>query len=288
MQERLEGRFLGELVGRRTFSNFSIINNRYLTRQELEKHSHERAFVSIALRGSYVEYCGGISWDCSAGHAIFHVPGEVHSNVFGDAGGRVLNVEIHPHFIPTLKEYGVKTDCRHRIDTPHALKLGKQLQQELCHPDSASELATEGLALQLLAELLRAPTSPMERRPPSWVGRVKDMLHSCYREPFRLSDLARKAGVHPVHLARTFSKQYGCSVGEYVRRLRIAAACHELANSHLSIADIASRNGFSDQSHLTRALTRHAGFSPARYRQSVASNAKASSESAPNGKERTL
>ncbi|MGH7630000.1 MAG: helix-turn-helix transcriptional regulator [Gemmatimonadales bacterium] len=72
--------------------------------------------------------------------------------------------------------------------------------------------------------------------------------------------------IHPVHLAREFSRRKGCTFGEFVRSLRITAACDQLRNSRKSIAEIAADTGFADQSHLTRALRNHIGMTPARYR----------------------
>ena len=44
----------------------------------------------------------------------------------------------------------------------------------------------------------------------------------------RLSELAKAVGVHPVTLARGFRKAYGCSVGAYLRWLRVARAARAL------------------------------------------------------------
>jgi AraC-like DNA-binding protein len=92
------------------------------------------------------------------------------------------------------------------------------------------------------------------------------MLHERYRESITLQELAADSQVHPVHLARAFRKRYGCSVGDYVRRLRVAGASMEITGSQMSIAEIASRNGFSDQSHLCRVMREYTGRSPRQLR----------------------
>jgi AraC family transcriptional regulator len=267
MFQTSQQRFLGQLVSTRKFSDFEVVTSEYQPKQALQKHSHKYAFISLLLRGSYVERCGATEWECRAGQAIFHEPDETHSNVFGDDGGCVLNIELLPHFVPTLEEQGAEARCRRRIDCPQVLHLGTQLHKEANNSDFASRLAVEGLTKQLIAQVLRLDCEPSPQCSAGWIGRVKDLLHSQYDQPLTLDELASQAGVHPVHLARTFSKHYGCTVGTYRRRLRLSAACKDLANPALSIIEIASRNGFSDQSHLTRALKEHTGFSPAKYRQ---------------------
>jgi AraC family transcriptional regulator len=83
--------------------------------------------------------------------------------------------------------------------------------------------------------------------------------------------LAQSVGVHPVTLARAFRRAFGCTVGEYVRSLRIDRATHQLAQTELSLAEIALEAGFSDQSHFSNLFRRHTGFSPFRFRQVVRS-----------------
>jgi AraC family transcriptional regulator len=83
--------------------------------------------------------------------------------------------------------------------------------------------------------------------------------------------MAAAAGVHPVHLAREFRRFERCTVGEYIRRLRIERACNELSNSNDSIAAIASGTGFYDQSHFGRIFKRVVGMTPIEYRANVSS-----------------
>ena len=58
--------------------------------------------------------------------------------------------------------------------------------------------------------------------------------------------------VHPVHLAQTFRKFYRCTIGDYVRSLRIEFACRQLAATKMPLSEIALLAGFADQSHFTR------------------------------------
>ena len=60
---------------------------------------------------------------------------------------------------------------------------------------------------------IRLPT--LGRRDSEWLKKVREILHDRYREPVALRNLAEEAGVHPVHLARAFRKQYGCCIGDF-------------------------------------------------------------------------
>jgi AraC family transcriptional regulator len=114
-----------------------------------------------------------------------------------------------------------------------------------------------------------------ETSAPRWFRRVKERLHEDFREPLRMRDLARDAGVHPVHLARVFRKLENRTPGDYQQRLQVRAACELLRNSDWPLAIIAAECGFSDQSHFTRVFRRMAGTTPARFRKAVVPQATA-------------
>src|SRR5262249_52559171 len=149
--------------------------------------------------------------------------------------------------------------------------LALRLYQEYCRMDDLSPLAMEGLALELLAAASRRPAPVPGRRPPPWLGRVTDILQARFAEKFSLADLAAAVDVCPDHLARAFRLHRGCTVGEYVRRLRVDFACRRLASSDAGVVEIALAAGFSDQSHLTKTFKRHVGVTPGEFRASCRS-----------------
>jgi AraC family transcriptional regulator len=259
--------FLGSVIHRRTYKKLSIIESTYGPGEQLPQHFHAEAFVSVALQGSYSENCGARTHECGPGEAIFHPENECHADCFYQPGGRLLNIEIHSGFLASLESGDFEIRTRTQLRNPHILQIALRLQREMGRRDLASDLATEGLALELLAELLREGHSRSPRREPEWLDRVREILHDRCCEPLTLGELAQSADVHPVYLARAFRKRNNCSIGDYIRQLRVAAACRELSASTLPLPEIAAKTGFSDQSHLSRTLKRHTGMSPHQFRQ---------------------
>lgn len=261
----LQGKFFGRVLLSRNLQNVALIESEYPPNQLLGEHYHERAYVSIVLRGSYAEKCGLTTRDYSTGEAIFHVPGECHADRFHAHGAQLLNVQIFPQLLPRLSELGVKTNVRALVTVPGLLQLGWRIHSEASSPDPISELALEGMAMELLAEVLRPRVFPRSRES-NWLCKVIEILHDRYRETVTLSEVASAVCIHPVHLARAFRKHHSCSVGEYIRKLRVEAACHQLLNSETSLVEIAANTGFSDQSHLSRSLKTYTGLSPHQFR----------------------
>jgi AraC-like DNA-binding protein len=84
-------------------------------------------------------------------------------------------------------------------------------------------------------------------------------------ESISLADLANLAGVSRFHFARQFRVSTGESPMEYRRRMRIERAKRILAQQSATIAEVAIRLGFADQSHFTRTFRRMVGVSPGHY-----------------------
>ncbi len=265
MQQVSTGHYLGKMTASRVLSNFVVVESKYSAGQELKWHSHERSYISIVLQGSYMERCGSSSLHCGVGQVILHAADEVHSDEFFEEG-HCLNLEIQPHFADRLRQYGIDSGTRLAMSSRRYMRLGLTLRSEAVRCDTASELVIEGLAMEVIAQLIRIRAIDANQRKEHWLELVNEMLHERYRESITLKELADASQVHPVHLARAFRKRYGCSVGDYVRRLRVAGASSEIVDSDMSIAEIASRNGFSDQSHLCRMMREFTGKSPRQLR----------------------
>ena len=84
-----------------------------------------------------------------------------------------------------------------------------------------------------------------------------------------LDELAREAGVHPVHLSRVFRRCVGEGIGEYVHRLRVRTACERMLAPHNSLSELSLGTGFADQSHFTRAFRKITGLTPATFRSAL-------------------
>lgn len=131
------------------------------------------------------------------------------------------------------------------------------------------EMDDESLKKLEQALLEDGSVTKSDHRFPQWLERVRNILEQRFAEPFKLSEIAAEAGVHPVHLAREFRKHYGSSVGEYLRRVRIEYACRELLGSNAAVTNIAFAAGFADQSHFSRTFKRLCGTTPGKYRASL-------------------
>ena len=142
----------------------------------------------------------------------------------------------------------------------------RRLYGEFRNSDEVSPLVMEGLALEIMSELSRNSMKDSAKKSPAWLKRARDVIHSRFSECLTLAGVAESVDVHPVHLASVFRRFYRCSVGEYIRRLRIESACEEIARSDTPLTQIALGAGFSDQSHFSKTFKHLMGMTPSQYR----------------------
>jgi AraC family transcriptional regulator len=232
-------------------------------------HAHapydpERGYLAVVLEGRVEKRFARGPVSVRAGNIVTVPANAVHTAEFGSRGARVVVVQPLASGIPACSSLLGELHVR---ENRGLAALAERMAVELRAPDDAAALAVEGLALELVAAATRAGSGRAEPRRPAWLAGVLELLHEPKAEPVGLARVAEAVGVDASHLARVFRREYGVSVGTYVRRLRLDRAAARLAGSSETVARIAADEGFADQSHFTRAFKRHTGVTPARYRR---------------------
>jgi AraC family transcriptional regulator len=256
------GRFLGQLLHLRACGGLTLTHYEYAAGVELPWHEHERAYLSFPLSGGYEERHGVTSCECIAGRSVFHPSGERHADSFVGDGASIFSVELDTDSTEQLRALGVMTDLRLDLQSAGTARRAELLLRLTRHGDVVPPARLDAAAIELLASL---PSRGAERVSPRWMCRVVDALHSS-AERLALADLASVAGVHPVHLARTFRQIQGCTIGGYVRQRRLDQAIALVGAASMSLAEVALTCGFADQSHFNREFRRITGVTPSRWR----------------------
>jgi AraC family transcriptional regulator len=105
--------------------------------------------------------------------------------------------------------------------------------------------------------------------PPSKLARVKELIEANLEGDLSLKILARESGYSRAHFARLFRAATGMTAHCYVLERRILRARQLLAESDLSLTDIAASSGFATQSHLTLAFRKKFGITPNAFRRKL-------------------
>ena len=88
-----------------------------------------------------------------------------------------------------------------------------------------------------------------------------------FKESLTLDDLAAVAHVSKYYLAHAFSREYGTSPINYLLSCRIQESLYLLAETRMSLSQIAGMLGFSSPSYFSQSFRRIQGMSPLAYRK---------------------
>jgi AraC family transcriptional regulator len=251
---------------RLTVPGATVTLARFPASLRLPPHVHERACLTVLLDGIMTERVRGRERYCERASVLIKPALERHDDAFGRNGSLQIIVEpidLDSDLFGPFKRLFATEQFQ---SDGTAERLARRLAGEIEHADAFSSLACSALTHELVVRAARSV--PRHRRglpvPPAWLRRTRELLEECLRAP-TLTELAREADVHPAHLARAFRAHYGCSVGSFVRRIRLEAAARDLGAPGVTIAGVAAAHGFSDQSHFTRQFRRHMGVTPREY-----------------------
>lgn len=248
-------------------AGFKLFEALYPPKLKQPRHTHPLASFSFVLSGKYLENHGRQTRTRQPSTIIFHPPQESHSVDFQSEQVRILNVQVDFARLAYIREHSVVLDSSASRRTETIACLGHRIYREFRSENTVSTLAIEGLIYEILAEASRSDAATSERKSPFWLKQAIDFLHDNFSESLVFEDVARAVGIHPVHLARVFREKNGCTMGEYVRRLRVEFACRQISTTKLPLCEIALAAGFSDQSHLNKTFKTLFNLTPSEYRK---------------------
>ncbi|HSB29078.1 MAG TPA: AraC family transcriptional regulator, partial [Pyrinomonadaceae bacterium] len=265
--ERLRpGCLHGRITRSLRVADFILTETAFVAHSRLPRHAHENSYFCFVLQGAYTERYRNREVVCRPSALTFRASCQTHEAFVHDADTRVFVLELSPQWIERLRADSLTLENAFEFYGSALTRVCARLNHEFHKTDSAAKLAIEGLALELLAEAARQPSTGIGAAPP-WLRQAREMIVEHFSQTLKLTQIAGEVGVHPAYLATAFRKKFGVTVGEFVRKLRIEHACAELIKGDLPLAAIALHAGFVDQSHFSKTFKLYVGTTPANYRR---------------------
>lgn len=255
-----------EIFKEQPTNDYTLFESLYPLGLKHHRHTHKLASFSFILAGNYIEDYGRRTFTRSPSTVIFHPPEESHAVRF-ESDVRILSVHLDFKRLKQIREHSIILDESSSCRSETVAWLGNRIHREFKRMDSFSRLSIEGLVLELLAEASRSRIGADEKNIPRWLTQAKDFLHDNFTESLVLADVVKVAGVHPVHLSRVFRQKFGCTIGEYVRRLRVEFARRQICETDANLTEIAPAAGFADLSHFSRTFKEYFGLTPSEYKK---------------------
>jgi len=135
----------------------------------------------------------------------------------------------------------------------------------------AQSLWYESKSLELMSHFLFAPKDPelfcmrQKRVARDRVERTKELLARDLANPPTLETLGRAVGCSPFYLSRSFSREVGLTIPQYLRKLRMERAAELLRSGRYNVTEAATEVGYASLSHFSKAFCETIGCCPVLY-----------------------
>lgn len=164
--------------------------------------------------------------------------------------------------------------------------LMQRIHLELAQPGFGSEQLVEGAGAMIAVEMARLAQTRGGRAVASgaapsglapWqLRKVRERIAASLEIGYpRTQELARLCGLSTSHLMRMFRQSTGMTLHSFIAGERQQAARRLLAQSRMSIKEVAAALGFSSAAHFTNAFRRHENATPSDFRRRVRAGAAA-------------
>jgi len=94
-----------------------------------------------------------------------------------------------------------------------------------------------------------------------------EKIEKDFNKNLKVDDLAELVNMSTSTFLRHFKKHFHIPPVQYIKQVRLNAACKMLLESNKSFSEIAFDTGFCDQSYMTREFKKMTGLSPSEYRR---------------------
>jgi AraC-like DNA-binding protein len=233
----------------------------------------EHVFLGLTVTGCIRWQTPGVACDRRTGPFLsLLLPGDTVAFEYGaDRENWVVQFDC-PGILPDLR-HPQRVLVQHRtarIPLSRVVPVGRPLvdglaarmrsvRECLSAPTPAMQLRAELTVLELIRHMLESQNQTPARTPAQILRSRIDEDQTLSRS---LESLSRESGYSPDYLRKLFVREFQVSPQQYRTQRRLAAVMDLVANSRLSLKQIAEATGFRHQSHLSAAFRAAYGLTP--------------------------
>lgn len=241
-----------------------------------DPHDHDEILVGVTQQGVQQFRCHRSLHTSTPGRAILIEPGAIHDGHAPEGDGFTYAMLYLPQswVADVMERLGqweisaIQPAFRSTLTGDVALIAAIQQAFVAIHYDEGRLARDQSLdrMMGVLSRHLSVETPRNQRDSVAKMERAKDFLHAQMDRDIGLDELASYSGMDRFRLTRRFQRTFGLSPHAYLVRLRLRTARALLANGQ-GPAQVATKVGFADQSHLGRWFQRAYRLTPAAYQR---------------------
>ena len=99
------------------------------------------------------------------------------------------------------------------------------------------------------------------------VQKAGNFIRNNCREKITVADVARAVYLSPCHLSKIFKQEMGCTIIEFLNKVRMEEAKKLLRNPKFNVVQVAYDLGFKDPGYFTKVFKRSEGITPSEFRE---------------------
>ena len=238
-------------------------------------HWHGHTELLYFIKGGASIYCGGEEILTEDGDLIVCAANELHRGDFRETGVHYFCIQIPP-------ECYTWQGTQRQYILPKCIR-GDALIGSMCEEifsvfwkrSDGYKWETMGKVFCLIGYLIdHYSIGSMDEKEFSThtkklenFNHLIDYIEKNHTAPLTTRDMAAQAHMSEHYFCHMFKQSAGVSFISYLNSVRVRKAADLLANSRLSITDVAEKAGFSDVNYFSRVFKQNIGLSPRHYRE---------------------
>ena len=236
-------------------------------------HNHTELFYIVGGSGQF--QIEDRLYPVNAGSLVVINPNVIHTEVSLNAQPLeyivlgILGIEIASNELSNGK-YSI-LDHLESVEISSCLRnILREMGQKNTGYQDVCQAYMEILIIRLMRSMdLTGAASPHPGTGNHQCAAVKRYIDMHFKEALTLEHLADEAHMNKFYLSHTFKREYGISPINYMISRRIEESKYLLAETDLSLSQIAHALGFSSLSYFSQVFRRTQSVSPKEYRQSL-------------------
>lgn len=249
--------YYGRPIQERSQEGLKVSLLAYPGKQDQPWHYHEDPSLFVLLRGEHIDFWkSGVVGQPSFA-ALFRPGGEGHRSSTGPGGVIGLNFEFKRDW---LLRSGINPAEIGRYEVLQDAWLTWRVVEAVANPVGISSVEASDIAIEFLSQ-----AAGPQAENSAWLTKAVQVIMESAGQDASLTGVADAVGVSPAHLARVFRSVHGCSVTNFIHRVRLTKAIRLMTRPEFSIGDAAIESGFYDQAHLHRYFRKNLALTPLQF-----------------------
>lgn len=219
--------------------------------------------LTVVTEGSIIYYCDGKEILLTAGSCLFTTPGQKRYRPAQTAPASYysLNILLDDASFNDTRKYNIAQTFRY-AESKNIIHLLNMIGEYFYSNEERRDEMVSYLMHTLLIECERASRGDLSN---SYITEAKDYITKNNGCGLTVENIAFHIGLSPSYTSALFRKSVGCSIGDYIDKIRLNAAIGMLGGGYTP-TQIAQRLGYSDAYSFSRWFFRVTGVRPSKYK----------------------